>query len=304
MPFVGEFPDADPLRGAIEAAHRADETARLEALLGDAAMDAAALQRVADTARGLVEKMRRRRTGFAGLDDFLGEYGLSNSEGVVLMCLAEALLRIPDAETANRLIRDKIVDADWEGHLGASDSLLVNASTWALMLTGRVVKMDQGALGDVGSFLRRLVAKGGEPLIRRAMTQAMRILGRQFVMGRTIEEALERARGSEARGYRYSYDMLGEAARTAADAERYMEAYSRAIAAVGGESAGRGVVARGRACRSSSRRCIPATSSPSANGSWVSSCPGSHGWSGRRRRRTSGCAWTPRKRTGWTCRWT
>jgi len=242
MPFIGTFPDPDPLRGAIEAAHRADEAARLEALLGDAAMDAAALQRVADTARGLVEKMRRRRTGFAGLDDFLGEYGLSNSEGVVLMCLAEALLRIPDAETANRLIRDKIVDADWEGHLGASDSVLVNASTWALMLTGRVVKMDDGALGDVGSFLRRLVAKSGEPLIRRAMTQAMRILGRQFVMGRTIEEALERARGPEARGYRYSYDMLGEAARTAADAERYLEAYSQAIAAVGGASAGRGVV--------------------------------------------------------------
>ena len=166
MPFVGEFPDADPLRGAIEAAYRADETARLEALLGDAAMDAAALQRVADTARGLVEEMRRRRTGFAGLDDFLAEYGLSNSEGVVLMCLAEALLRVPDAETANRLIRDKIVDADWEGHLGASDSLLVNASTWALMLTGRVVKMDEGVLGDVGSFLRRLVARSGEPLIR------------------------------------------------------------------------------------------------------------------------------------------
>ncbi len=242
MTFVGTFPDPDPLRGAIEAAHRADETVRVEALLGDAAMDAKARRRIAETARGLVEEMRRRRTGFVGLDDFLNEYGLSNTEGVVLMCLAEALLRIPDAETANRLIRDKVVDADWEGHLGASESLLVNASTWALMLTGRVVKMDEGALGDVRSFLRRLVAKSGEPLIRQAMTQAMRILGRQFVMGRTIEEALDRARGREARGYRYSYDMLGEAARTAADAERYLEAYSRAIAAVGRESGGRGVV--------------------------------------------------------------
>ncbi len=157
------------------------------------------------------------------------------------MCLAEALLRIPDAETANLLIKDKLADADWERHLGGSESLFVNASTWALMLTGRVIRLDKDG-EDLAGVLRRLVARSGEPVIRQAVTQAMRILGRQFVMGRTIEEALERARGPEKRGYRYSYDMLGEAARTARDAERYDHAYRHAIAAIGRASQGRGPI--------------------------------------------------------------
>jgi RHH-type proline utilization regulon transcriptional repressor/proline dehydrogenase/delta 1-pyrroline-5-carboxylate dehydrogenase len=169
-------------------------------------------------------------------------YELSSREGVVLMCLAEALLRIPDAETANQLIKDKLRDADFGQHLGESDSMFVNASTWALMLTGRILKLDEGGK-DLGGVLKRLVTRSGEPVIRQAVTQAMRILGRQFVMGRNINEALERAEAAEARGYRHSYDMLGEAARTAADAQRYFEAYDKAIAAIGKAAAGRGPIA-------------------------------------------------------------
>ncbi len=188
-----------------------------------------------------MQKVRAARLGQGGLDAFLHEYELSSREGVVLMCLAEALLRIPDAETANLLIKDKLADADWRRHLGGSESLFVNASTWALMLTGRVVSLDQEGQ-DLAGVLRRLVARSGEPVIRQAVTQAMRILGRQFVMGRTIDEALERARANEKRGYRYSYDMLGESARTMKDAERYDRSYRAAIAAIGRAAAGRGPI--------------------------------------------------------------
>ena len=242
MTFFGRFPEPDPLRRAIEGAYRADETACVERLLDEAALPRDARGRIAETAGRLVGEIRRRGARSGGIDAFMNEYKLTNQEGVVLMCLAEALLRIPDAETASRLIRDKIAEADWEGHLGHSDSLFVNASTWALMLTGRVVKIERRTFNDVPSFVRRLVSKSGEPVIRQAMIQAMRILGRQFVMGRDIDEALARARDPETRGYRYTYDMLGEAALTAADAADYLEAYSKAITAVGKASAGRGVI--------------------------------------------------------------
>ena len=233
MRFIGDFPDPPPLRRAIEEARRADETAVLEPLLGEATLPPKVQARIAKTARRLVEDFRNKGAGHGPLDAFLHEYKLSDHEGVVLMCLAEALLRIPDAETADRLIHDKLTDADWHSHLGKSDSLFVNFSTWALMLTGRVIDVDDQDLGDPGSAVKRLVAKSGEPLIRRAMVQAMRILGRQFVMGRTIGEALGRAREEEDRGDRISFDMLGEAARTAEDAERYFDAYAHAIGAIG-----------------------------------------------------------------------
>jgi RHH-type proline utilization regulon transcriptional repressor/proline dehydrogenase/delta 1-pyrroline-5-carboxylate dehydrogenase len=148
------------------------------------------------------------------------------------MCLAEALLRIPDAETADRLIRDKLAEAHWEAHLGQSESLLVNAATFGLMLTGRLVRLDTQTAASVGERLGRLVARSGEPAIRAALREAMRILAQQFVMGRTIEEALARAHEGENRRYRYSFDMLGEAALTAGHAERYFEQYARAIKAV------------------------------------------------------------------------
>ncbi len=233
MIFASELPDQSPLRAAVSAAYRADETATVEALLGEAELPADARRRIAEVARALVVKVREQRLGRGGLDSFLNEYGLSSQEGVVLMCLAEAFLRIPDAETADRLIRDKFAAADWVKHLGHSHSLFVNASTWALMLTGRVVRLHEYEDQDPASVLRRLIAKSGESVIRPAVTPAIRILGRQFVMGRTIEEALDRARPAERDGYRHSYDMLGEAALTARDAERYFAAYDDAIAAIG-----------------------------------------------------------------------
>ncbi len=230
----------DALRRAIDVHYRADEAACVAALL-PGALDAApeAQARIQATARRLVESVRAQSRG--GIDAFLHEYGLSTQEGVMLMCVAEALLRIPDDETQQALIRDKMSAANWDAHLGHSDSLFVNASTWALMLTGRVVGL-RGVEGQTaGAVLRRLVARVGEPVIREAVNQAMRIMGRQFVMGRTVDEALERAKGFERKGYRYSYDMLGEAARTMADADRFFDAYRNAIAAIGRVSAGKGI---------------------------------------------------------------
>lgn len=241
--FVGTFPEPEPLRAAIEAAMLADEDDTIERLLAEADLGEAARRRISAAAGNLVERIRARGPASGGIDALMHEYDLSNQEGVVLMCLAEALLRVPDAETADKLIADKLGGADWRRHLGHSDSLFVNASTWALMLTGRVIGLEQAALGDPWSVLGKLVTRSGEPLIRQAMIGAMRIIGRQFVMGRTIEEALERARGDEERGYLHSYDMLGEAAHTAGDAERYFDAYLHAIDAVGAENAGRGPMA-------------------------------------------------------------
>ncbi|WP_298375420.1 bifunctional proline dehydrogenase/L-glutamate gamma-semialdehyde dehydrogenase PutA [Azospirillum sp.] len=228
-----EFPAVRPDRAAIIAAYRADEARVLDGLIQIAALPPDARRRVQDAAAGFVAKLRETRPRFGALDAFLQEFGLSTKEGVALMCLAEALLRIPDSETADLLIRDKIGDADWTRHLGKADSLFVNASTWALMLTGKVVRLDDEDQRQPAGLLDRLVSRAGEPVIRQAMMQAMRILGRQFVMGRNIEEALDRARDSEKLGYRYSYDMLGEAARTQADADRYQETYARAIESIG-----------------------------------------------------------------------
>src|SRR5690606_18348216 len=190
-------------------------------------------ERVAEQAKTLVAGIRERQRDASGLDALLGEYDLSSAEGIVLMCLAEALLRIPDSTTADRLIADKLGTADWEAHLGASESLFVNASTWALLLTGRLVRpadLPNGAEAP-SRFLQRLASRIGEPVVRRALRAAMKVLGQQFVMGETIEDALERAqRAHRARGELHSFDMLGEAALTAQDAERYLAAYADAIA--------------------------------------------------------------------------
>ncbi len=235
-PYIGALPALDPGREKIAALYRADETARDEALIAAARFDPDQRARIAATAADLVRHARDRRVHEVGLDAFLHEFDLSSREGVVLMCLAEALLRIPDADTAERLIRDKLGDADWEAHLGHSRSLFVNASTWGLMLTGRLVRWE--ADRELWPVLRRLLA-GGEPVIRAAVTRAMRIMARQFVMGRTIDEALERAAEPDNRRWRYSFDMLGEAAHTARDAKRYLDAYAAAIGAVAKAGAGR-----------------------------------------------------------------
>ncbi len=239
MLFRESLREFDALRAAVLAAYRMDEDACVEACLTQARLPADATDRVEVMARRLVMAVRESDAGAGGLDAFLHQYELSSEEGVVLMCLAEALLRIPDADTRDDLIKDKIGGAQWERHLGASPSLFVNASTWALMLTGRLMAVDTGFdWRNPGDLLGRVVARGGEPVIRQALTQGMRILGRQFVMGRTIDEALARAQEAEMRGYRYSYDMLGEAARTMADAERYFEAYAAAIDKIGAAAEG------------------------------------------------------------------
>ncbi|HEX2113278.1 MAG TPA: bifunctional proline dehydrogenase/L-glutamate gamma-semialdehyde dehydrogenase PutA, partial [Alphaproteobacteria bacterium] len=232
----------DPKRAALSRLLHMPEAEVADHLLRAVKISPDARNRIDASARRLVEGVRKRRTS-GGLDAFLQEFDLSSREGVVLMCLAEALLRIPDAATADRLIRDKIVEADWTSHLGKSDSLFVNASTWALMLTGRVMRFDEGGEEGLGAIFKRMVTASGEPVIRHAVTAAMRILGRQFVMGRTIDEALARAAPSEPKGWRYSYDMLGEAARTANDAKRYFESYAAAIEAIGSANAGRGPIA-------------------------------------------------------------
>ena len=222
-----------PLSRAINRLWLADEDSVLHELLPLARLDEAAKASVDREAVALVEAVRGAKVERSGMDAFLREYDLGSQEGVILMCLAEALLRIPDAATADKLIADKIAAGDWAAHLTEGGSLFVNASTWGLMLTGRLVQPDSGTQRDPAAFIKNLVARVGEPVVRTALRQAMRIMGHQFVMGRTIGEALERAtEGANAR-YRYSFDMLGEAALAMADADRYLEAYSGAIDSIG-----------------------------------------------------------------------
>jgi RHH-type proline utilization regulon transcriptional repressor/proline dehydrogenase/delta 1-pyrroline-5-carboxylate dehydrogenase len=196
--------------------------------------------RIADRAARLVRAARANRHKHGGIDAFMHEYGLTSEEGIILMCLAEALLRIPDKDTADALIAEKIGGGRWEKHLGHSDSLFVNASTFGLMITGKVVKLGESKGWGPTAVLKRLVARSGEPVIRQALRQAMKILGDNFVLGRTIEEALERSGPLEAKGYRFSYDMLGERAKTERDAERYFKRYMGAIEAVGRAQPARG----------------------------------------------------------------
>ena len=232
--------DTTTRRETIGRACRADEAACVAALVGEMETVAPNWEAVAEHARSLVATVRQQRSGASGVDNLMHEFSLSSQEGVALMCLAEALLRIPDHATMDRLIRDKIGKGDWRAHLGHSPSLFVNAATWGLMLTGTLVAThSENALA--GS-LTRLVARGGEPLIRRGVEYAMGLLGRQFVMGETIATALARSEDEVRKGYTHSFDMLGEAAITSADAERYFNAYRQAIHAIGKASDGRGVV--------------------------------------------------------------
>ncbi|VAW17659.1 Proline dehydrogenase / Delta-1-pyrroline-5-carboxylate dehydrogenase [hydrothermal vent metagenome] len=205
-----------------------DQGALLSSLLAEAQLDAPALERISDNAASLVEEIRSSaRPGL--MEAFLGEYGLSSSEGVALMCLAEALLRVPDALTIDALIEDKIAASNWRKHLGHSTSALVNASTWALMLTGKVLQEGEAKLvGTLHSVLKRL----GEPLIRTAVSRAIHEMGAQFVLGQDMAAALKNARAFEEKGFTYSYDMLGEAALTEADAKRYHLSYSAAISTI------------------------------------------------------------------------
>ncbi len=238
-PAFQEQPRSFFWRSIVEN-YAVDEAEYVRELMKLARSDAAEKKAVTQTATDLIRKVREQDDSIHMVDALLQEYSLDNQEGILLMCLAEALMRIPDKHTADALIHDKISVADWQQHVGRSESTLVNASTWGLLLTGRVVKMDKGLDGAPSSIWKRLVKRSGEPVIRSAMYQAMAIMGKQFVLGRNIDEALKNARECRDQGYTYSFDMLGEAAMTRDDAARYLASYRDAVASVGNDRYGQG----------------------------------------------------------------
>lgn len=222
----------DELLHNISTMALVDETTMLDTLVSYCAPFEAMQLNVQARAQEIVFKMRKSGSG-SGVEAFLYEYGLNNKEGVAVMCLAEALLRIPDNETADKLIADKFRGADWDKHLYHSDSLFVNASSWGLMLTGKVVNMGMISEEEPSSILKKLVNKCGEPVIREALRRAMHIIGTQFVMGENIKQAKDAAAKQEKRGYSMSFDILGEGARNAAQADGYYESYLEAMEVLG-----------------------------------------------------------------------
>ena len=237
--FAGELQNAR--QRAREYLH-ADENQCVSELLAAPRPGEALREKILDTASQLVVKSREQRSKRGTLDAFLQQFGLSNKEGVALMCLAESLLRVPDADTADKLIAEKVHSGNWSSHRGQSDSLFVNASAWGLMLTGNIVELDPDITEKPSSWVKRMVSRMGEPMVRASMMQAMKIMGGQYVLGRTIKEALKRGPAENKPGTRFSFDMLGEGARTMADAQRYFDAYMMAIEAIGADNDKRDVV--------------------------------------------------------------
>lgn len=232
--------DLRQLRNTITENYIVDEHDYLNELITYLDTAPATQAEITRTCEQIVKQVRSAGKGGSslevGIDAFLQEYSLDTEEGIILMCLAEALLRIPDSETADALIKDKLKDADWSKHFRQSDSVLVNASTWGLMLTGKIINLKDGIDDQPTSLMNRLVGRVGEPVIRKAMYAAMQIMGKQFVLGRDINEALKTSRQDRKAGYTHSYDMLGEAALTQKDAEKYFNDYIQAIEAVGSET--------------------------------------------------------------------
>ena len=240
--FARSIAPQTELRARITAAYREPEPDAIPDLLEQARLQPDQAEATHRLAMRIADKLRNQKSavGRQGLvQGLLQEFSLSSQEGVALMCLAEALLRVPDKGTRDALIRDKISTGNWRPHLGNSQSVFVNAATWGLLLTGRLVATHNET--NLSSSLNRLISKGGEPVIRKGVDMAMRLMGEQFVTGETIDEALDNAQTMEAKGFRYSYDMLGEAALTSADAQRYLKSYEEAIHAIGAASRGRGV---------------------------------------------------------------
>ena len=219
------------LRRRIREHTHTDEASEVEELLQ--LVGSENQQTILKNTTELVRAIRAKDENHGGLDAFLQEYSLSSEEGVALMCLAESLLRVPDAETADALLADKLAGANWRSHLGHSDSFFVNASTWGLLLTGSLISLDKETIRNPTDFFSRLISRSGEPLVRLAVGRAMKIMGSQFVLAENIDGALKAAAKLEAKGFLYSYDMLGEAARTAVAAEHYYHAYKNAIGAIG-----------------------------------------------------------------------
>ncbi|MGB7800183.1 trifunctional transcriptional regulator/proline dehydrogenase/L-glutamate gamma-semialdehyde dehydrogenase [Buttiauxella sp.] len=242
LDFAEQILPQSVTRAAITAAWRRPETDAVPMILEQARLAQPIAEQTHKLAYQLADKLRNQKSasGRAGMvQGLLQEFSLSSQEGVALMCLAEALLRIPDKATRDALIRDKISNGNWHSHIGRSPSLFVNAATWGLLFTGRLVSTHNEA--SLSHSLNRIISKSGEPLIRKGVDMAMRLMGEQFVTGETIAEALANARKLEEKGFRYSYDMLGEAALTAADAQAYMVSYQQAIHAIGKASNGRGI---------------------------------------------------------------
>ena len=237
--FAGPVSPRSDLRLRITETCRKPEPDCVAALIDGASMPLELCDKIAITAMSLVAALRAKGQR-GGVEGLVKEYALSSNEGVALMCLAEALLRIPDNPTRDALIRDKIADGDWQAHLGEGRSLFVNAATWGLVVTGKLTS----SVNDIGlgAALTRLIARAGEPVIRRGVDLAMQMMGEQFVTGQTIAEALKNSRPVEAKGFTYSYDMLGEAATTAADAARYFDDYAQAIHAIGKAAKRRGPI--------------------------------------------------------------
>src|SRR6267154_4514563 len=231
--------DLEMLRSAMREHVLWSEDRAVTRLLHRLELTGGARHRAVSVAMKLVEGARARRDERPFLDAFLQEFGLSNQEGIALMCIAEALLRIPDDATADRLIAEHLATGDWSAHSGRSESLFVNASTWGLMLTGGILELDPTIKADAAGWIKKLTRKAGEPLVRLAVRRAMRIIGGEFVVGRTIEEALARS-AREPDVALCSFDMLGEGAEQQADAERYLKSYEHAIDVIGaGAGAGR-----------------------------------------------------------------
>lgn len=242
MIFSEPLPSQEPLRKLLSSTYRMDETTCVDALLQNIRLSNEELKKIEDTARDFVVEVRKQRVGRGGLDAFLYRYDLSSEEGIALMCLAEALLRIPDTKTIDSLIKDKITSADWQANIGKTDSFFVNAATWGLMLTGKVLNQEEENPRHLRNVLKKILSKTSGPIIREAVGYMMKVMGKQFIVGNTINEALDRSTKKEKNGYRFSYDMLGEAARTMADADRYYKAYQRAIDAIGEHAQGRGYI--------------------------------------------------------------
>ena len=228
-----EFLRVSELRQAIRETHHLDEGTVVARLLASADAVPIAEPQVKTRAEALVKAIREEQKGKGGVDALLKEFSLSTEEGIVLMCLAEALLRVPDNDTADDLIRDKLMSGNWSSHLGQSDSLFVNASAWGLLMTGKVTRLSAVEQFQRLNGVQKTIGRLGEPVIRVAMKAAMEIMGTQFVLGTSIEQATKRGKKQEEEGYRYSFDMLGEGARTQADAEKYLASYKAAITVIG-----------------------------------------------------------------------
>lgn len=242
LEFAEHIHPQSVLRSAITSAYRTPETQAVPMLLQQATLPEHQAQATHKLAYSIAEKLRKQKNGIgrSGLvQGLLQEFSLSSQEGVALMCLAEALLRIPDKATRDALIRDKISHGNWRSHVGQSQSMFVNAATWGLLFTGKLVSTHNEE--KLSNSLNRILTKSGEPLVRKGVDMAMRLMGEQFVTGETISQALANARKLEEKGFSYSYDMLGEAALTEKDAQDYLVSYQQAIHAIGKASNGRGI---------------------------------------------------------------